>query len=231
MSGSSGIATSPTTRVAPIPRRGSVVLDSISENMVSEAAPSPSKPTVPVVHQFLEGTYSGSWACGRPEGRGTYKSHLGSSFTGIWRRGWADGAGVYNWADGRVDIGRFVGEADRLPLLAAVGEGVRWSRDRSKVSVLRNGIEAEGISQQRAVEIAERLGVSPSVPPSHPPATHGAARVSKRELESLSFLSKRQRVEIDTKIDSAASDEAEGDDDSTAALPFEAIWALLCPKS
>ena len=57
----------------------------------------------------------GSWACGRPEGRGTYTSHLGSSFTGVWRRGWANGSGIYHWADGRCDISHYHGEADRLP--------------------------------------------------------------------------------------------------------------------
>lgn len=181
-----------------------------------------------MLHPFMEGTYSGSWACGRPEGRGTYTSSLGSSFSGVWRRGWADGAGVFHWADGRVDIGQFVGEADRLPLLAAVGEGVRWNRDRTKAALLRHGIEAEEISKQRAQEIATALGISPAVPAARAPTAHTAARVSKRELDACQqFLSKRQRLALDSRLSTAADANADAEGD---ALPFEAVWALLCPK-
>jgi len=214
---------------APTPRRGPGTLDPSSAN--ANAPSSPTKPTA--VHAFCEGSYSGSWACGRPEGRGTYTSHLGSCFVGVWRRGWADGAGIYHWADGRVDLGRFVGEAERLPLLAAVGEGVRWSRDRSRASLLRNGVETEEISQQRAEEIAEKLGISPTIPPARPPTAHGAARVSKRELESLSsldVLTKRQRMAIDSKLSGKSPEVEGGDGDDANAMPFETLWALLCPK-
>jgi len=216
----------PAKVAAPTPRRGKS-LDQIDES-VTNTTPSPNKPEA---HAFAEGSYSGSWACGRPEGRGTYTSHLGSSFSGVWRRGWADGAGVYHWADGRADVGRFAGEADRLPLLAAVGEGVRWSQDRSKASLLRNGVEMEAISMQRAQEIAAGLGITPTTPPARPPAAHGAARVSKRELETLgSFLSKRQRLAIDTRLSSATPDDGDDAADADDALPFEAVWALLCPN-
>ena len=155
----------------------------------------------------------------------TYTSHLGSSFTGVWRRGWANGSGIYHWADGRCDISHYHGEADRLPLLAAVGEGVRWSKDRSKAFLLRNGVETgEEIPRARAEAIADKLIIAPTVPPARGPAVHSAAKVSKRELESLSgSLSKRQRREIDTRLE----DEGGASDD---ALPFEQVWQLLCPK-
>ena len=254
----------PGAPVAPTPRRGAL-LDPIDANTTSHAVlpPSPSKPTpTELTHPFCEGSYSGSWACGRPEGRGachdastahplgraphrardhvfgplrmrsatgTYTSHLGSSFVGVWRRGWADGAGVYHWSDGRADVGRFNGEAERLPLLAATGEGVRWSADRSRASLLRNGVEIEEeIPAARAVEIAERLGILPPVPPPRLPPAHTPARVSKRELESFAFLSKRQRTAIDTRLSTTPASEGEGE---AAALPFEALWELLCPKS
>ena len=162
---------------------------------------------------------------------GTYTSHLGSSFVGVWRRGWADGAGVYHWSDGRADVGRFVGEAERLPLLAAVGEGVRWNRDRSKASLLKNGVETEEeIPRERAKEIAERLGIVPPIPSPRAPVSHGAARVSKRELESLSSLSKRARTAIDSRLSSSAAVVEEDEEGDAAALPFEAVWDLLCPK-
>jgi hypothetical protein len=138
---------------------------------------------------------------------------------------------VYHWADGRADVGRFVGEADRLPLLAAVGEGVRWTRDRSKASLLRDGVEAEEISADRARHIAEQLGISPTVPAERAPAAHGAARVSKRELETMgAFLSKRQRTALDSRLSSADDPDADADAAPAEALPFEAVWELLCPK-
>ena len=197
----------------------------LSASVDPNAPPSPSKVASSSTHPFAEGTYCGSWACGRPEGRGTYTSHLGSSFTGVWRRGWANGSGIYHWADGRCDISHYHGEADRLPLLAAVGEGVRWSKDRSKAFLLRNGVETgEEIPRARAEAIADKLIIAPTVPPARGPAVHSAAKVSKRELESLSgSLSKRQRREIDTRLE----DEGGASDD---ALPFEQVWQLLCPK-
>lgn len=204
---------------APTPKR-----EGGTGTLGATSTPSPSKSVGndPAAHPFMEGLYSGSWACGRPEGRGTYTSHLGSAFDGVWRRGWADGAGVYHWADGRADVGLFIGEADRLPLLAAVGEGVRWSRDRSKAALLRHGVEAEAISTQRAQEIAMALGVSPAVPAARSPAAHRPARVSKRELDSFgAFLSKRQRTALDSRLSS-------GTDDADAPS-FETVWAALAP--
>ena len=253
---------------APTPRRGALAIVPIDENsspLIPTSDTSPAKAALSS-HRFGEGSYVGSWACGRPEGRGgsrstkpgysprpprpvyasahfsvlarvdactagTYTSLLGSSFVGVWRRGWADGAGVYHWSDGRADVGRFVGEAERLPLLAAVGEGVRWNRDRSKVSLLKNGVETEEeIPRERAKEIAERLGIVPPIPHPRAPVAHGAARVSKRELETLSSLSKRARTAIDSRLSSSAAAEEEDEGGDATALPFEAVWDLLCPK-
>jgi len=176
--------------------------------------------------------YIGSWACGRPEGRGTYTSNLGSSFVGLWRRGWADGSGTYNWLDGRADVGRFQGEADRLPLLAAIGEGVRWNHDRTEAALLKNGIETgEQLSLSAAEDIGQRLGIVPAVPVVRSPVTHAPARVSKRELETFQpFLSKRQRTAIDSRLTTAREGDEADEGSDTAALPFEQLWELICPK-
>ena len=215
---------------APTARRGTLTLQPTDPNKLVDdsidPSISPSKVPSERVYPFAEGSYQGSWACGRPEGRGTYSSTLGSSYLGVWRRGWADGPGVYYWVDGRADVSRFQGEAERLPLLAAVGEGVRWSSDRQTASLLRNGIETgEIISHARAEEIAERLGISPPMPLLRVPKPIKPARVSKRELESLQgLLSKRQRSALDARLSTRA---ANGDEEDQ--LPFETLWEVIAP--
>lgn len=208
----------------PSARRGTLTLKETDPNAAaSPSSTSPLKAPSERSYPFAEGTYQGSWACGRPEGRGVYTSSLGSSFSGVWRRGWADGTGIFSWVDGRADVSRFQGEAERLPLLAASGEGVRWNRDRSKAVLLRNGIETgEAISRERAEEIAERLGVQPAVPPPRMPPAVAPARVSKRELQNIhELLNKSQRTDIDAKLRSRLAEA--GDDD----LPFESLWEVI----
>lgn len=136
-------------------------------------------------------------------------------------------------------MSRFDGPLDRVPLLAASGQGVRWSQDRRTAWRLANGVECETIELARAEEIALALGAD--VPPARRLQDHGPARVTKRELEGiLPLLSKRQRIELEKQQHCATSDGAKrideglaqgsgrtGDEAEAVALPFEQVWRVL----
>lgn len=184
---------------------------------------------------FEGGQYRGQWHAERPEGRGEHLTDLGASFHGSFHEGWAKGPGTFHWADGRSEVSRFHGPLDRLPLLAASGEGARWSRDRTVAWRLRDGVERESISLAEASRIAAGLGLE--VPPSRPPRDHGAAKVTKREMDGLvlPLLSKRQRVELQqhgqehsgAAPGGAAHVRREAGEVELDAVPFEQVWKVL----
>ena len=118
-----------------------------------------------------------------------------------------------------------------MPLLAASGEGARWSQDRRTAWRLRDGVEREAISLAHAAEIAKALGVE--VPAARQPLDHGAARVSKGELDGLS-LTKRQRAElqqqqrrrVQRKTSCQTMDCNVGSEEEDC-VSFEDVWRVL----
>lgn len=195
----------------------------------------------PATRAYEGGLYIGAWSGGRPEGRGRHTFSLGSCFEGVFAKGWADGPGTYHWLDGRADVGRFHGPLERLPLLAATGEGARWNVDRTLAWRLRDGVEREAISLSRAMAIAHTVGQE--VPAKLPPKDHGAARVTKRELETQirPLLSKRQRTDLDratavghqsggvktTTTSVAMAEKGSDRDEGGYPMSFEEVWRVL----
>lgn len=174
-------------------------------------------------HKYEGGVYTGSWRDNKPDGGwGEHISSLGAAFRGAFHDGWAKGAGTYFWLDGRAEVGRFRGPLERLPTLAAYGEGARWSKDRTHAWRLKDGVELEKIELPIAEQIARSLGLEPPGPSET--RDHGAARVSKRELDDLilPLLSKRQTTELDARRSGGTSTSGE-----TEELSFEDLWRVL----
>ena len=100
-------------------------------------------------------------------GPGKYTDANGNILSGTFRHGAMDGAGTYLYADGRADVSAYEGGAE-------VGEGVRWSPDRTQAWRLQKGqldgrgetfdVESDQISLADAEEIAASLGLR--MPPS-----------------------------------------------------------------
>ena len=156
------------------------------------------KSAVPQTLGFEGGEYEGNWAMGKPEGRGIFRSKMGGSFAGMFQRGWAQGPGIYHWADGRADLCDFCGPMDHLPLLAAKGEGLRLSSDRTHAVLLEDGLEVEPISKEEARSIAASMALE--LPERAPPLRFRNARVTKRELAMMTTADSRVRIEGLEKI-------------------------------
>ena len=64
-----------------------------------------------------------------------------------------EGFGTYQYVDGRAEVGRYAGNVD-------VGEGVRWSADRTTAWRLMDGKVVEEITLETADRIARKIGQS-----------------------------------------------------------------------
>ena len=80
----------------------------------------------------------------------------GNSYEGEWAEGKRHGKGTDTYADGKVDVGCY--EAGEK-----VGQGVRWSADRTKAWKLQDGGTSpwSRISLGKAAKIAARIGLPP----------------------------------------------------------------------
>jgi hypothetical protein len=104
---------------------------------------------------FADGSsYEGEYAEGKPHGKGTYTYASGGSYEGEWAEGKKHGKGTYTYADGAVEVGCYEADAD-------VGQGVKWSADRTEAWELQAGEEVRGIPLDEAAQIAERIGLPP----------------------------------------------------------------------
>lgn len=105
--------------------------------------------------------YDGAWERNRMHGRGVERYRSGDVYDGDYREGRMHGHGTYYYADGEAEVGSFKADAD-------VGEGVRWSRDRSTARRLVGGEILEQIGLEDARSIADRVGepVPDAAPPS-----------------------------------------------------------------
>lgn len=106
--------------------------------------------------------YVGGYRAHLRDGNGTYHRSNGDKFVGRYKAGSPNGVGTYyRKKDGSVDVGRYKGENS---VVTAIGEGVRWSKDRSMAWSLQNGKEVKEISLTEARETASQMG-STNVPP------------------------------------------------------------------
>jgi hypothetical protein len=72
-------------------------------------------------------------------------------YEGEYKGGAMEGFGTYQYVDGRAEVGRYQGNVD-------VGEGVRWSADRTTAWRLNDGKVVEEISLDTADRIARKIG-------------------------------------------------------------------------
>ena len=100
--------------------------------------------------------YEGEYVAGKQHGRGKYTYATGNSYEGEYAEGKKHGKGTYTYASGEVEVGCYEADAD-------VGQGVRWSADRTKAWKLQDGgyYPWSRISLGKAAKIAERIGLPP----------------------------------------------------------------------
>jgi len=98
--------------------------------------------------------YIGSWKNCKRQGFGTMYIENGDVYEGMWDNGFKSGPGLYRWRDGEVDISRYSSDY-------RVGEGARWSADKSRAfRLVRGNVQGE-IDLGEAARIANNLGLSP----------------------------------------------------------------------
>ena len=73
---------------------------------------------------------------------------------GPWQEGMPHGPVTVNYADGKAYVGRCEAGAN-------VGQGVKWSADRTKAWEVQAGKVVRGIPLDEAAQIAERIGLPP----------------------------------------------------------------------
>jgi len=98
--------------------------------------------------------YEGEFVADKRHGRGKMAYASGNSYEGEWAEGKMHGKGTYTYANGELDVIRC--EAN-----ARVGQGVRWSADRTEAWKLQAGKPVRGIPLDEAAKIAERIGLPP----------------------------------------------------------------------
>lgn len=98
--------------------------------------------------------YIGSWKNCKRHGHGTMYVENGDVYEGEWDKGFKEGPGLYRWRDGEVDISRYSQDH-------RVGEGARWSSDKSRAYRLVRGNVQEEIDLGEAARIAYNLGLVP----------------------------------------------------------------------
>jgi len=104
---------------------------------------------------YAEGdVYEGEFVAGLYHGRGKMTYATGNSYEGEFAEGNKHGKGTFTWADGAVVVVRF--EAD-----APVGQGVKWSADRTEAWEVQDGKQVRGIPLDEAAQIAARIGLPP----------------------------------------------------------------------
>lgn len=106
-------------------------------------------------YTFPEGdTYEGRWTvlknggCVREGARGTYVWPNGESYTGGFKADRRDGQGLFTWNSGRCDLCTY--KAGKDGISRVVGDGVRWSADRSCAWRLSNGQQGAEIPLEEA---------------------------------------------------------------------------------
>lgn len=96
--------------------------------------------------------YTGAWNHDLIEGFGRYHYNTGRAFEGNFKAGKREGRGKFQLLNGTVDIYRYVDDK-------RVGDGVRWSKDRTKAWRLDyKGKKRNKVTLEEAMRIADRCG-------------------------------------------------------------------------
>ena len=96
--------------------------------------------------------YTGAWNNDLIEGFGRYHYNTGRAFEGNFKAGRREGRGKFQLLNGTVDIYRYVDDK-------RVGDGVRWSKDRTKAWRLDyKGKKRNKVTLEEAMRIADRCG-------------------------------------------------------------------------
>ena len=96
--------------------------------------------------------YTGAWNNDLIEGFGRYHYNTGRAFEGNFKAGKREGRGKFQLLNGMVDIYRYVDDK-------RVGDGVRWSKDRTKAWRLDyKGKKRNKVTLEEAMRIADRCG-------------------------------------------------------------------------
>jgi len=99
--------------------------------------------------------YIGMWKGGKRHGFGVFHiEKSGDIYRGNWSGGIKSGPGVYEYADGELDVSFYSNDI-------RVGDGVRWTADRSRASRLFDGklIGVEGdFPVDDAMRLTKKLG-------------------------------------------------------------------------
>ena len=110
--------------------------------------------------------YEGEYVAGKYHGRGKMTFADGSSYEGGFADGKKHGVGTYTTAYGstarartRTPAARWRSAATRR--VPTVGQGVKWSADRTEAWELQAGKKVRGIPLDEAAQIAERIGLPP----------------------------------------------------------------------
>lgn len=97
--------------------------------------------------------YIGQYQHGLKHGHGTWTAAEGHAYIGEWQHGKMQGQGKYTYPDGNFELGFYVAGEDS-------GEGVRFTKDRQKAWLMKDGKEGRELSQSEAVKKVEELGLS-----------------------------------------------------------------------
>ena len=96
--------------------------------------------------------YTGAWNNDLIEGFGRYHYNTGRAFEGNFKAGKREGRGKFQLLNGTVDIYRYVDDK-------RVGDGVHWSKDRTKAWRLDyKGKKRNKVTLEEAMRIADRCG-------------------------------------------------------------------------
>ena len=131
--------------------------------------------------------YIGEYQHGQKHGHGTYTYPDGAVYVGEYQHGEMHGKGKFTWADGDFDLGSFV--AGNVP-----GEAVRFSKDRQKAWLVKDGKRAQELSRSEAVKKVEELGLSKLLKWVLDPIWKDFGR--RKVTKSCQMLSSLQRSEL-----------------------------------
>ena len=104
---------------------------------------------------FVGNVYDGQWKAGKKQGWGMYTITGGveralAAYDGEWRCGRMEGRGTCFYPGGEVEVSGMAADA-------RVGEGARWSADRTQAWRLRDGVMVEEVSLEVASSLASAL--------------------------------------------------------------------------
>ena len=97
--------------------------------------------------------YVGDFQHGTMHGKGTFTYPSGNVYVGEYQDGKRHGEGTFTWASGDFELGFYVDGKDS-------GEGVKFTKDRQKAWLLKDGKVVRELSPSEAAKKVQELGLS-----------------------------------------------------------------------